>query len=291
MHGLPHRGVFSQQMPMQTRSGQVFQINRRSYVLAAVVGLSSASLVHGQDKRTRLTFDVMSIKPWKPGQPGGGITTLPGGQEYRARGTAVIGMISVIYRISIPQISGGPDWIKTERWNIDAKADHGGYNLDQLHEMYKNMLADQFKLKFHWETREGPVYLLTIDKSGLKMKVNDSPEPLKGGVPIAGDPMSPGGVIGRSVAMEYLTWWLGQRLQQDERPVINKTGLDGYYDFKLAYMPELAPDFPRDRVPPDALDRPNIFQAVREQLGLRLEPQKGPVEHFVVDHVERSAGN
>jgi uncharacterized protein (TIGR03435 family) len=200
-------------------------------------------------------------------------------------------MISVIYRILNPQISGGPEWIKTDRWDIDAKADHGGYNLDQLHEMYKNMLADRFKLKFHWEPREGAVYALTIDKSGLKMKVNDNLEPLKGGVPILGDPMSPGGVIGHSVAMEYLTWWLGQRLQQDGRPVINKTGLDGYYDFKLAYMPELPPDFPRDRVPLDALDRPNIFQALREQLGLRLEPQKGPVEYFVIDSVERPSAN
>jgi hypothetical protein len=155
-------------------------IMQMSYMLAVSIGLFSASLVHGQDKPTRLTFDVMSIKPWKPGQPGGGITTLPGGQEYRARGTAVIGMISVIYRISIPQVGGGPDWIKTDHWNIDAKADHGGYNLDQLHEMYRNMLADRFKLKFHRETREGSVYLLTIDKSGLKMKVDNSPEPLKG---------------------------------------------------------------------------------------------------------------
>jgi uncharacterized protein (TIGR03435 family) len=103
--------------------------------------------------------------------------------------------------------------------------------------------------------------------------------------------MSPGGSIGHSVAMEYLTWWLGQRLQQDERPVIDKTGLDGYYDFKLAYMPEPASGLPQDRVPLDASDRPNIFQAAREQLGLRLEPQKGPIEYFVIDHVEKPAEN
>jgi len=273
---------------MQTRISRIFR-KRSWYIKAAIAAF--LPLAHGQDKATRLTFDVMSIKPWQPGQPGGGVTTLPGGQEYRARGAAVIGMIQTIYRISIPQISGGPEWIKTERWNVDARADHGGYTLDQLHEMYKNMLADRFQLKFHWETREGPVYALTIDKPGLKMKVNDSPEPLKGGVPIAGDPMSPGGAIGHGVAIEYLTCWLGQRLQQDGRPVIDKTGLDGYYDFKLAYAAELAPDFPRDRAPADGLDRTDIFQAVREQLGLRLESQKGPVGHFVIDSVERPATN
>jgi uncharacterized protein (TIGR03435 family) len=258
---------------------------------AAIASLVLTCPVFGQDHPIPLTFDVMSIKPWKPGQPEGGITTLPGGQEYRARGSAVIGMISVIYRILITQINGGPEWIMTDRWNVDAKADHGGYNLEQLHEMYKNMLADRFQLKVHWESREGPIYLLTVDKSGLKMKLSDNPEPLKGGVPIIGDPTSPGGVTGHNAAMEYLTWWLGQRLQQDGRPVINKTGLDGYYDFKLSYMPDLPTDFPRDRVPPDAADRPNIFQALREQLGLRLDRQKGPVGYFVIDSIEKPVTN
>jgi uncharacterized protein (TIGR03435 family) len=270
---------------------RVPMILRTFAVAAGFASLISAPLLFGQEKPTRLTFEVISIKPWKPGQPGGGITTLPGGQEYQARGTAVIGMISVIYRLLIPQIGGGPDWIQTERWNIDAKADHGGYNLDQLHEMYKNMLTDRFQLRFHSETREGPVYLLTIDKAGLKMKLTDQPEPLKGGVPIVGDPTTPAGAMGHNVAMEYLTWWLGQRLQRDGRPVIDKTGLDGNYDFKLAYMPDFAPDFPRDRVPSDVLDRPDIFQAVREQLGLRLETQKGAVRYFVIDSIERPAAN
>jgi uncharacterized protein (TIGR03435 family) len=111
----------------------------------------------------------------------------------------------------------------------------------------------------------------------LTIKLNSSPEPLK--VPITGDALSPEGIIGHSVAMEYLTWWLGQRLQ-DGRPVIDKTGLEGYYDFKLSYMPEL---------PPDASDRPNFFQALREQLGLRLEPQKGTGS--VIDSIETPATN
>lgn len=268
----------------------------RSFVVAAsVAGLILTSSAFGQDKASvdkpsRLTFDVMSIKPWKASEEGGGITTLPGGQEYRTVGAPVITMISVVYRILMPQIAGGPDWIRNDRWDIDAKADHGGYNLDQLHEMYKNLLADQFQLKFHWETREGPVYVLTVDKAGLKMKVDANPEPLKGGVRINGNPTG-AGVIGHGAAMEYLAWWLGQRLQLDGRPVIDKTGLDGYYDFQLSYLPELPPDFPRDRLPPDALDRPGIFQALREQLGLRLEPQKGPVNTFVIDSVAKPAVN
>lgn len=266
-------------------------IQRRFLMAVRFAGLILASVALSQDKPTALAFEVVSIKPWQSGQPGGGITTLPGGQEYRARGAAVIGMISVIYRILIPQISGGPDWIQTDRWNIDAKADHGGYNLDQLHEMYQNMLSQRFKLKFHWETKEGPAYLLTVDKSGLKMKPSANPEPLKGGVPIIGDPIGPTEIIGRSVAMEYLTWWLGQRLQQDRRPVINQTGLDGYYDFTLYYMPELPANFPQDRLPSDASDRPNLFRALREQLGLRLEQHRGPVNLFVIDNIEKPTAN
>jgi uncharacterized protein (TIGR03435 family) len=262
--------------------------------LAAAVGftgLISAAVAFGQDEPKHLTFEVVSIKPWKSDREGGGITTLPGGQAYWARGATVLSMINVIYRLLIPQIVGGPDWIKTDRWDIDAKADHGGYNLDQLHEMYKEMLADRFKLKFHWEARQGPVYALTIDKSGLKMNADESPNPLKGGVPIAGDPLTPGGIIGHSVAIEYLAWWLGQRLQQDGRPVIDKTGLDGHYNFTLIYLPELPPNFPPERLPPDAADRPNIFTALREQLGLRLEPQSGPVNSFVIDGIEKPTTN
>ena len=119
------------------------------------------------------------------------------------------------------------------------------------------------------------------------MKHTENPEPLKGGVPISGDPMSPGAIIGHGVAMEYLAWWLGQRLQQDGRPVMDKTGLDGFYDFKLSYLPDLPANFPRDRLPPDAADRPGVFQALREQLGLRLEAQRGPVSYFVIDSIEK----
>lgn len=89
--------------------------------------------------------------------------------------------------------------------------------------------------------------------------------------------------------MEYLTWWLGQILQQDGRPVIDKTGLEGNYDFTLTFAPPLPPDFPQDRLPPGFADRANIFQALKEQLGLRLETQKGPVEYFVIDSAEKPA--
>ena len=88
--------------------------------------------------------------------------------------------------------------------------------------------------------------------------------------------------------MNYLCWWLSQvALAREERPVIDKTGLDQFYDFTLEFAPELPPGANAENLP----DRPNIFTALKEQLGLKLEPQKGPVEFYVIDHAERPAAN
>jgi len=119
------------------------------------------------------------------------------------------------------------------------------------------------------------------------MKVNESPQDFK--VPIGGG--KDGVTIGTRVPMQYFCWWLGQVLQKDERPVIDRTGLDKYYDFTLAFLPDLPPDFPKENLPPGMLDRPSIFDALREQLGLRLQAQKGPVEFYVIDHAEKPAEN
>jgi uncharacterized protein (TIGR03435 family) len=82
-----------------------------------------------------------------------------------------------------------------------------------------------------------------------------------------------------------------QVLRNDDRPVIDKTGLTGNYDFTLSFAPELPPNFAKENLPPGFLDRPTIFTALKEQLGLKLEPQKGPVEYYVIDHVEKPAAN
>jgi uncharacterized protein (TIGR03435 family) len=125
-----------------------------------------------------------------------------------------------------------------------------------------------------------------LDTGGTKMKVNDSPDDYK--IPVN---FSPEGFVGARVPMGYLCWFLGQQLQNDERPVINRTGLSGNYDFSLSFMPELPPGVQRDNLPPEVLNRPSIFDAVRQQLGLKLVPQKGPVDHYVIDHIDRPSDN
>lgn len=254
-------------------------------VLSASLLLAIAS--YGQ-KAERLTFEVASIKPAAANQPGGVIKALPGGQTYEARGVPVKLIMSLMYKIPMRQISGGPGWIDSDRWDIDAKAAHS-YSLDDLHIMFQNLLADEFKLKFHKEVKEGPVYVLALDKSGLKMKVNESEQDFQ--IPITGGDRA-GVTKGHRVPMEYFCWWLSQGpLGRDGRPVIDRTGLKGFYDFELAFLPELPPGFDMDKLPPGMADRPDLFMALKEQLGLKLEAQKGPVDYFVIDSAEKPAAN
>jgi uncharacterized protein (TIGR03435 family) len=97
-------------------------------------------------------------------------------------------------------------------------------------------------------------------------------------------------VTGDRVPMNYLCFWLGQILQYDHRPVVDRTGLTGTYDFTFAFRPVLPPDVSEDQSPETA-NLPTIFQALRDQLGLELTPQRGPVEVLVIDHVEKPSAN
>jgi len=235
----------------------------------------------------RLTFDVIAIHPSKgpvPGQPCF-IKGNAGGDGYQARCAFVKSMISLMYKIPERQITGDPEWLSHELWDIDAKTDKA-YSLDDLHTMFQNMLADRFGLTFHTEKRDGNIYALTIDSSGLKMKENTTPEPYQ--IPFMG---SPTGFVGTRVPMQYLCWQLGQFLQNDQRPVINMTGLSGNYDFKLVFLPDLPPEFDKNNLPPGFLDRPNLPTALREQLGLKLTAQKGPVTYILIDHVDKPSEN
>jgi uncharacterized protein (TIGR03435 family) len=255
---------------------------RHIYLLLLFVGL-----VQGQDKPARLTFEVASIKPSKPGGTGGAMKVLPGGQEFVAQNFPIKLMFARLHWVPARQITGGPEWMDNETWDIQAKADRPGYSREQINEMLGNLLEDEFKLKFRKDAKEGPVYALTVDKSGLKMKVNQSPEDFE--IPIKG---GPGGVtVGKRVAIDRLCFQLGSFLQGNERPVIDKTGLTGYYDFTLSFMPELPPGFDKDRLPAEMLARPSLFDAVRQQLGLKLEATKGPVEYYVIEHVEKPERN
>jgi uncharacterized protein (TIGR03435 family) len=151
--------------------------------------------------------------------------------------------------------------------------------------MFQNALADRFGLKIHFETRTGPVYVLTIAKSGLKMTAVNAVKDRN--IPIADGPNNE--AIGSRVPMDYLCYWLGQRLQNDQRPVVDKAGLNGIYDFKLSFRPELSPE--ADATSSELGNLPTIFNAAKDQLGLQLIPQSGPVSTLVIDHVDKPSEN
>jgi uncharacterized protein (TIGR03435 family) len=239
----------------------------------------------GPGSPSHLTFEVASIKQSHANSLNALIKPYAGGDGYTVQNMPVKDMINVIYRVPRRQVIGGPDWISSERFDIEAKADRA-YSLDDLHEMFRNMLVERFNLKTHKETREGPVYDLTIAKSGLKMKPDGTGQYLK--IPIL---PAPKGVTGTNVSMQYLCFWIGQVMQNDGRPVIDKTGLTKDYDFALSFAPELPPGVSRDQVPPELLDLPSLFDALTEQLGLQLTPAKGPVEYYVIDHIEKPSPN
>jgi uncharacterized protein (TIGR03435 family) len=238
-----------------------------------------------QTPSPRLTFDVVSIHPSDPKAVNGSIKPIPGNHGYTAQNFPVRMMIALMYKIPARQIEGGPDWINNERFDIEARAD-GRYSTDDLHTMYQNLLADRFGLKFHHDVREGNIYALTIDPSGLKLKPNTSPE--DDNIPVNGPPAH---VTGVRVPMVYLTWFLSQVLQNDGRPVVDQTGLNGNYDFVLSFRPVLPPDASPDALPAEQRDLPTLFDALRTQLGLRLTATRGPVDHIVIDHIERPSAN
>lgn len=171
-------------------------------VIAASLLFSLTVITAAQNQP--LSFEVASIKPYKPGDLDvGGIRPMPGGQAYVAGGVPVRLMIKLMYEITDSQIIGEPNWINTELWDVVAKAARPSTR-DQLHEMFQTLLVDRFKLQFHRETGEMRAYVLSVDKSGSKLKLNEAQDTFD--FPIK--PSEPGKQTGTHVSMSYLCWVL-----------------------------------------------------------------------------------
>ena len=202
-------------------------------------------------------------------------------------------------------IGGGPDWIHSERFEIDAKSD-GQPSIQMMQgPMMQAILEDRFQLKIHRETRQGPVYELVSGKGSPKLKplqdgsctpafVGRTLPALSSGQHYCRNMVSP-----RSVEFEggTLSMFAGLLNLILDRPVIDKTGIMNYFEIHLRFSPDdLAaprpatadPGAPADGAAPDA---PGIFQAIQEQLSLKLVPAKGPVDMLVIDHIERPSEN
>jgi uncharacterized protein (TIGR03435 family) len=233
--------------------------------------------------QTPLAFDVASVKPAAPGGRGGIVRQMPGNQRYIASNVPLRLIMTVAYSVTDRQISGGPSWVARDPFDIDAKAAKPGTS-DDLHVMLAHLLEERFKLSLRHETRELPLYELVVDKNGPKMPEHDPADldhPPMGG--------TADGMKGTNVTMNYFAFILSRNL---DRSVIDKTGLTVRYDVSLQYARE-GPN----RIRPDGVaapvesEGPTIFTAVREQLGLKLVPARGPVEFLVIEHAEKPAAN
>jgi uncharacterized protein (TIGR03435 family) len=253
-----------------------------------------------------LAFDAISIHPTKSV-----MTTVNNGVEIRrtfARTTPdgySVGngnlklLIMEAYNIKWDSIVGGPDWIGTNGYDIDAKvtpatdAPPPKLTKAQLRQMIQSLLADRFKLVVHDETKDAPIYELQIAKSGSKLPestpgdgfakgikgLDGNPVPI--GYPM---PLGRGRLFGQAVTIASLAESLSHEL---ERLIVDKTGLTGKYDLSL----EWTPDSMTASDSPTGASGPSLFTAVQEQLGLKLISTHGPVKTLVIDHVEPPSPN
>ncbi|HWC99944.1 MAG TPA: TIGR03435 family protein [Candidatus Sulfopaludibacter sp.] len=244
------------------------------FVLAA--GLAAAQTASTDDLR----FEVASLKPSLPNPQGGGIVRpKPANNGYLGTNVPLRTYLMIAFTVRDTQISGAPSWFAEDRFDLDANADKQ-YTNDELHVMLQHLLEDRCHLKFHRETKEQSGYALVVDKGGPKFTEHDPPS--MDHPPIA--PAGPGKIQATNVAMDYLALFLTRVLDQ---PVVNKTGLKSFYDFKLEFVPERAggPDGP------NPIDGPTLFEALKLQLGLRLEATKATTEKIVIDHLEKPTAN
>ena len=227
---------------------------RSSLLIAAFAAVSS---VHAQ---TPPSFDVASVKPVVP-KDGAASRTSYG--EFMG---SLQFLIRAAYGLDDYRIAGGPKWIDNDKFSVVYKPVGPQASL-----MLRALLADRFKLASHMETRELPIYALTVVKGGPKMEKADQP----GGTSAGGAMIR--GTMDMSVLSSYLSSILG-------RGVTDQTGLKGAWKFSLKWTPD-------DQPAAATGNAPSLFTAIQEQLGLKLESTKGPVEVLVIDHAEKPTEN
>jgi uncharacterized protein (TIGR03435 family) len=269
-----------------------------------------AGAVPAPDPTVPLNFEAASIKPSAATTPGAGIRRQPGGRFYTIN-MPVKALITFAYQIQDYQLIGGLGPVANDRFDIVAKMDGDpppiipGSGADHMMLAMRTLLADRFKLVVHRETRELDIYALTrANPDGplgraLKPASGDcSPEafaarasapPSAGSPPPCGLQQGRGGMLFGGYPLSLFASGISNRVG---RVVVDRTGLAGNWDFELTYAPGPSPGGQPDGVPAAVnSDAPDLFTAVREQLGFKLESTKGPVDVLVIDHVEKPTEN
>ena len=252
-------------------------------------------------------FEVASVKPNASGDLRVTVQTSPGGR-FTATNAPLRSLIRIAYQLQDFQLAGGPNWPDDERFDIVAKSE-GSPAPEQIRLMLRALFAERFKLTLRGETRDLPFYAVVMARNdrrpGPQLRRADTDcaqaASLLDGLAPPGppDPNTPCGFVGpgprggtrfRGVSIQAIGKFLSTPVH---RPVLDRTGLVGYFDADLELTAELGPPPPPPGAPErfDRATAPSIFTVLQEQLGLKLDSQRGPVEVFVVDRVEKPVEN
>ena len=232
-------------------------------------------------------FEVATIKLSNPETPGKAFTAR--GRHFITINTTLSDIIVFAYGLHPRQVVGGAAWLETTKYDLDALPEGEGQpSLEQMKTMLRKLLADRFKLTFHRDKKELSVYALVVGKTGSKLTKS------------AGDPNGPPGLFfqglgvlpARNATMADFAGVMQAAVL--DRPVVDQTGLPGRYDFMLKWTPDQTQFGGLGvKVPPPSDDAaaPDLFTAIQQQLGLKLESVKAPVDVLVIDKVERPSEN
>jgi uncharacterized protein (TIGR03435 family) len=243
----------------------------RKGILSLAISLAA---LRGADAQT---FDVATVRPQSAGDSTFFIRP-PINGRFTAMGATAKLLLMLAYDVQESRIVGGPPWIGTAKWNIEARTEVGGrFSAPDTQRMLQNLLVERFGLRVHRDTAQLPVYALTMAKSGPKFKASERER-------------TNIRVTGKSINIERgniaaLTQVLASALG---RPVIDQTGLTEFYDLSVEWDDAPIADggvFGTATTPAPPYERGSVFTALQEQLGLRLESVRAPVEVIVLEHI------
>ena len=280
---------------------------RNAHILSSafcVCALLGRGGTPGAGAQQRPAFEVASIKANRSGAPGQEFKMAPDG-GFVVTNTTARALIRLAYRVQDFQIAPPPSWADTDRFDINARAP-AGTGAETLPQMLQALLEERFNLRAHREAREMPIYALVLNRADaafgpqLKRTAADATSECviarktpggrgRADGRVCGISMAAGTMIAGDARLEQLVTLLSPLVG---RTTVDRTGLADSFDFDLKWAPDLVPAAAgaASQVGSDP-NAPSIFTALQEQLGLRLDSQRGPVEMLVIDQIERPSAN
>jgi uncharacterized protein (TIGR03435 family) len=216
-------------------------------------------------------FEVATVKPNPQGIASQGQWSLPSIGKFTASSVTMTLLLQLAYGIDKSQIANQPGWCETDLFDVNARPEAGiKLSREELKPRLQTLLQQRFHLQAHFETRQLKGYALTIAKGGPRLTPTKADT-----TPGWRTNVSPGSVAGKNWTMAYLAM---QLIPAAGMPVVDRTGLTGSYDIAFVYAAD----------PEKDASRPSLFTAIRDTLGLQLDPQKVPVETLIIDHLDRT---